>query len=176
MKTLLMIFILGLTTSLVLAAESKDDIKLDLPVDWPTISLNEKTLQQLKDSKFEYYLIDFWASWCEPCQESLPFYLSEMEKMKLKDWALVAVNVDSEKKDADEFLKKIKIPTWVLFDQERKLSKKLKIGAIPVLYFVDKTGHVLKVEKGFTEKSKTQFRETVESILKSSQQAGQIKK
>lgn len=146
------------------AIEAATDGSVDLKNDWPAISLNERTVRELLDNKADVYLIDFWASWCEPCLESLPFYMSELKKMNLTNWTLVAVNVDAEKSAALDFLKKIQLPTWVLFDEKRKLANKMNVTSIPVLYFVNRKGEILKIEKGFTKKSKEIFRKNVEAV------------
>ncbi len=143
---------------------STADESVDFKNDWPVVSLNERTVKELLDNKADVYLIDFWASWCEPCLESLPFYMSELKKLNLTNWTLVAINVDSDKSAALDFLKKIQLPTWVLFDEKRKLGNKLNVTSIPVLYFVNRKGEILKIEKGFTKKSKETFRKNVEAV------------
>ncbi len=143
-----------------------ETLKINPKEDWPSISLNERTVKSLIEKKSEVYLVDFWASWCAPCLESLPFYTEELKKMKLTHWTLVAINMDTKKEQALDFLKKIPLDTWVLHDEKKELAQKLKVSALPILYFINKNGEVLKTEKGFTKESKENFRKNIAEIKK----------
>lgn len=138
--------------------------KVDFKADFPAASITEKNFANLQEKKPKFYLLDFWASWCEPCKESLPFYIAELKKEANKDWALIAVNMDSEKKEAEEFLKKVKVDTWIPWDKDKTLAKKLNVVSIPVLFFVSADGQILKVEKGFKADSRQKFVQTMKEL------------
>lgn len=112
------------------------------------------------------WAIDFWASWCEPCRESIPHYNKLAAKYADRGVRFIAISEDETVEDAREFLKKTPIDFPVLWDQGRSLARKLKMDAIPMLYFVDGSGNVLAVEKGFTKKSKQGFEGRLEAHLK----------
>lgn len=140
--------------------------QIDLKTDWPEVSLNQKSVSELIEGKYDVYVVDFWASWCEPCLESLPYYMSELKKQKLNRWALVAINMDTDKQSALDFLKKLNIDSWVLQDTQKKLANKLGVTSLPSLFFINSKGEVLKKELGFNKKSKINFQKNIAEIKK----------
>lgn len=160
---LVLTFVAILTLNTLAQAEA---LRINVKEDWPSVTLNERKTQDLLSKKSKIYIVDFWASWCEPCLESLPFYVEELKKMNLSDWTLVAINMDTDKNQALDFLKKVPLSTWVLQDEKKQLATKLKVNSLPTLFFIDEKGEVLKTEKGFTKKSKEEFRKNIAEIKK----------
>jgi thiol-disulfide isomerase/thioredoxin len=139
-------------------------------VDWPTLQLwNLKTQAKSPlfygDDSTRFYLIDFWASWCGPCQESLPFLNQLQKDFSAKGLVVVGVSLDEEKKEAENFqpLKKINYRTFL--DESKTLKQKLNLPAIPYIYFVDRAGRVLAQHRGFKKGSAEEIRITVEKLL-----------
>lgn len=57
-------------------------------------------------------VVNFWATWCEPCREELPALVAASKAFQSRDVAFVLVSIDSLKKtpDVTKFLAKEKIP------------------------------------------------------------------
>ncbi len=61
----------------------------------------EDTLRQLvhlQTFKGNYVLIDFWASWCKPCREENPAFVSVYKKFKEKNFKILGVSLDKSRK------------------------------------------------------------------------------
>ena len=63
-------------------------------------------------------LVNFWATWCEPCREEMPSLVAAAKKFPAKDLAVVLVSLDSQKTgpvQVPKFLKEKKIPfvSWL---------------------------------------------------------------
>ncbi|HEY8271611.1 MAG TPA: TlpA disulfide reductase family protein, partial [Pseudobdellovibrionaceae bacterium] len=54
----------------------------------------------------QFLLLDFWASWCAPCKESLPFYQELQKRYAAEGLQVLALSVDSDVKDASSFIRK----------------------------------------------------------------------
>ncbi len=90
--------------------------------------------------------IDFWASWCEACKESLPW----LAKLKSEGVNVVTVNLDSEKTNAEELLTKLNIKGLpVVFDPEGKLPEELNLATMPESLLIGADAKILKVHSGF---------------------------
>lgn len=79
------------------------------PVDAPTVSikdLNDKdvTLQQYKG---QVVLVNFWATWCEPCKVEIPWMIEFQKKYSPRGFTILGVSMDEDGKKAIEpFLQK----------------------------------------------------------------------
>ncbi len=136
MKFKIVIIVLVLLLAGSLFAEKKfADFKLE-DVKGKKVSL--KSL--LKDGPI---VVDFWASWCDPCKKAMP-HLDEIDK-KYEGIKVVAISIDSPRKKvkAKAYVKKKKFGFVTLFDSDQKISKKMGVKNIPHTFIVDKDGTVV---------------------------------
>lgn len=100
--------------------------------------------------KHAVVLVDFWASWCEPCQEELPFLAQMQKKYGPKGLIVVAVNVDSKASSMKKLLPKIKgSGAIVVHDEGKKIVGAYKPGTMPTSFLVNKRGSIDYVHEGF---------------------------
>jgi thiol-disulfide isomerase/thioredoxin len=95
-------------------------------------------------------LLDFWASWCAPCQEELPLLDDLATRLKDKDIEVVGLSIDENKADAMEFLKRKS--SWKLtlgHDPEQKTAEQFKPPKMPTSYVIDRKGVVRHMNAGF---------------------------
>ena len=93
---------------------------------------------QLKDKPL---IVEFWATWCPPCRQSIP-HLNELYD-KYRDKGLEAVGVtDEDAATIGSFVKDNPIKYHPAFDQGGKLAKHFGIRGIPHAMLVDKTGKI----------------------------------
>jgi len=64
-------------------------------------------------------LVNFWATWCEPCREEMPSLVAAAKKFPSRDLAVVLVSLDSQKTgpvQVPKFLKEMKAPfvSWLV--------------------------------------------------------------
>lgn len=132
--------------------------------DFPTELIQGEKPEFKPETKL--WAIDFWASWCEPCKESIPLYNEMAKKYAAQGVRFLGVSEDETKDEAQKFLKKTPVEFTVLRDDDRKLARKLGLASIPVMYFVDSKGRILGSENGFTEKTKKGFEARLQAELK----------
>jgi thiol-disulfide isomerase/thioredoxin len=116
-------------------------------------------------------LVNFWATWCDPCREEMPALVSAAKGFSSKDLAVALVSTDSLKKTADvqKFLAAGKIPfvCWQAKspDPQRFIAAVDKSwdGAVPYTLVYDRNGElVARLAGPQTEKS---FGEAVRKAL-----------
>ena len=101
--------------------------------------LYDQTLD-LADLRGKTVLLDFWASWCGPCKQSLPM-LDQLE--------IVAVNLDENPEAARRFLKRYPVSYPVIADPEASLAAVYKIPTMPTSFIINPQGVVTWRHEGF---------------------------
>lgn len=110
---------------------------------------NSKNELNLKTNKYDLIIIDFWASWCTPCLESIPYYNSLIAKSK-KKILFIPISIDSTEKMAVNFKKKLKNITVELFwDKDKVLKPYFSIEVLPYMFVYDTNLKFVKEYRGF---------------------------
>lgn len=129
----------------------------------PTFQGNRVTLSDLRG---KVILLDFWASWCLPCKEELP-YLDILQKTYgQNEFQVVVINIDNNPNNAIEFLKKYNIKLMPLWDREKKVVSVYDVEKMPTTIFLDKDGRVRFVHSGFQSEQYIHYKKQIEFLLK----------
>ena len=91
----------------------------------------------LRDYSGKVIFLDFWASWCPPCIESLPAWESMRKNIGTDQFELIAVNVDENPEDGEEFLDRFSLSYPILFDPEGEIGIPYGIRSLPTSYLID---------------------------------------
>jgi thiol-disulfide isomerase/thioredoxin len=110
-------------------------------------------------------VVDFWASWCKPCRESIP-WLNEMHSRYGTDGLVViGVNVDAEHADAERFLRDVPINFGVVFDPEGRIAQQFKVAGMPTTLVFDRTGKLVQSRIGFRAARKDEEETALQQLL-----------
>jgi peroxiredoxin len=134
----------------------------------PNFTLNDLAGKpvSLADQKGKVVVLDFWATWCGPCVESMP-HLDELNKqMSARGVRIFAVNLRETKQQVEKFLSDQKLGLPVLFDTDGKVGDLFKVQGIPQTVVIGKDGVVRKVMVGYGPGAEGQLKEVVEAALK----------
>jgi thiol-disulfide isomerase/thioredoxin len=97
----------------------------------------------------EVVYLDFWASWCGPCRESLPLYEQMRQELPADGVRIVAVNLDESRADAERFLERYPVSYTVLLDPAGESAEQWEIKAMPSSFLLDAEGKVVRSWAGF---------------------------
>jgi cytochrome c biogenesis protein CcmG/thiol:disulfide interchange protein DsbE len=119
----------------------------------------------LRDYSGKVIFLDFWASWCPPCIESLPAWESMRKNIGTDQFELIAVNVDENPEDGEEFLDRFSLSYPILFDPEGEIGIPYGIRSLPTSYLIDSNGQIVEEFRSFNTGDEIQIQSTIEALL-----------
>jgi thiol-disulfide isomerase/thioredoxin len=85
-------------------------------------------------------LIDFWATWCGPCNEELPHLKKIAKEFAGQPFVMISVSSDKDEAAWKEFIQKHEM-TWVQYrDVDHKLADQFGVSSIPHYFTIDSDG------------------------------------
>ena len=120
-------------------------------------------VQLAKPGKVLY--VDFWASWCGPCEQSMPFLEQINTELKAKNFEVIAINLDETKEDAEQFLQNHKINFTVAVNPDNQCPNNYGVLAMPSSYIIDRQGKIRFIQLGFHTEEKAELRAKIEKLL-----------
>ncbi|WP_219837908.1 TlpA disulfide reductase family protein [Paenibacillus sp. R14(2021)] len=125
----------------------------------PTLNLPDLKDQNVAigGKREKLLLVNFWASWCYPCEMEAPDMqaLSQEYGDKLEIYGINATSVDKERQ-ARAFVDEQKLTFPILMDRDGDAQKLYKINSFPISLLVDSNGVVRERIEGVISKSKWQ--------------------
>jgi cytochrome c biogenesis protein CcmG, thiol:disulfide interchange protein DsbE len=111
-------------------------------------------------------IVDFWASWCKPCRQSIPWLNSLRARYGASGLTIIGVNVDAQHVDAQRFLRESPIEFEVVFDPGGDLAKQFGVKGMPSSFVFDRAGNEVETFIGFRAAEKARHEATLERLLK----------
>jgi peroxiredoxin len=119
----------------------------------------------LAEQKGKVVLVDFWASWCGPCQKSMPQFDALSKEFPADKFAVVGVNVDSDLGAAKKALSKRPVSYTIASDPAGKLPERYGVKNMPTAYLLDGDGGIRYVHRGFREGDVDKLREKIKKLI-----------
>lgn len=116
----------------------------------PNFSL--ETLQgervELKDFRGKGVFLNFWGTWCKPCEKEMPYMEQEYRNFKDQGVEILAVNIGESNLVVSKFVDRFDLTFPMLMDKKSAVTELYGITPIPTTFLIDKNGKVLKVITG----------------------------
>lgn len=110
--------------------------------------------------------LDFWASWCTPCRRSFPWLDAMQRKHGDAGFVVIAVNVDTERKLASDFLRQVPVGFKVAYDPKGELAAKWQLLGMPSSFMIDRDGKVRSRHEGFRGEQTAELEAQIVALLK----------
>lgn len=91
-------------------------------------------------------LLDFWATWCGPCVQEAPKVVAIYNQLHGKGFEIVGISLDQNKESIVHFIKKVGMTWPQYFDEDKSVSSRFEIEAIPTMWLINKEGQVASVD------------------------------
>jgi thiol-disulfide isomerase/thioredoxin len=129
----------------------------------------------LKDLRGRVVLVNFWATWCEPCREEMPSLARLKEKLKGqgKPFEVLAVNFGESSGKVADFVRKEGWSVPVLLDPDKESAAAWGAKGLPTTFLVDAKGRVRYWTFGERDWSEGESLRVVEKLLAEAPRARQ---
>ena len=97
----------------------------------------------LSEYENKLLILNFWATWCEPCKEEMPSLENLQNNTNFKNLKILPINIGQEDKNSiKKFFSDVKINSFEIFyDSDVKLAKKFSLRGIPTSILINKDGY-----------------------------------
>ena len=110
-------------------------------------------------------LVDFWASWCEPCRHSFPWLNAMQTKYADRGLVVIGVNLDRERAAADRFLQDVPAEFRIVYDPAGTLASHYDLPGMPVSYVIGPNGDVVGRHIGFRNALRAERETELQKLL-----------
>ena len=105
----------------------------------PDLEGHQRSLDELIG---QVVIVNFWATWCEPCQKEIPAMSEVADRYGDDGLHLLAVNNAESREKIDEFLDRFQIQGLVLHDRNGIAVRDWNVLGMPANFLVDREGKV----------------------------------
>ncbi len=120
----------------------------------------------LADARGKVVFVDFWASWCSPCREAMPQYEKLYASLPHDGFAILAINVDETRADAEKFLAAHPVSYPIALDPAGEVPKAYGLIGMPTSYLIDRNGVVRWRGQGFKAADIDVLRRQIDQLTK----------
>lgn len=118
----------------------------------------------LVDLRGKVVLVDFWATWCQPCRALMPHLQKMHEELSSKGLVILGLDIGEEADDVSEFMRNESYTFPVLLGAEPDVSSKYYVEGYPTTFVIDRNGRI--IFRAFAEDSSAELRKVVETALR----------
>jgi len=122
----------------------------------------------LKDASGKVVIVDFWATYCDPCKKSFPKYQALVDQFG-GELAVIGVSVDdpddAKKEQLEQFVKSTGVKFSIVWDKDKSAAKRYSPPKMPSSYIIDKQGVVRHLHAGYTDGEENKIATEIKELL-----------
>lgn len=127
--------------------------------------LSDQTID-LTAFKGEVVLVNFWATWCEPCRDEMPSLNRLQKQFGAKRFRILGINIGEGKPRIEQFLTRIPVDFTILRDTDSEVMKTWRVRVLPASFLIDRNGMLRYQLVGDANWDKPQMRAPILQLLK----------
>ena len=109
-------------------------------------------------------VVNFWATWCEPCREEMPSLDWLRKRLAGKPFEVVAVNVGEAPERVARFTRDTPVSFPILYDRDSSTAKRWQVRGYPTSYVIGPDGRIRYYFVGELDWSHDEIVRVIESI------------
>ena len=107
----------------------------------------------MSDLRGHAVLLDFWATWCGPCQKEAPIVERISRRYGDQGLSVVGVNTSDQAGNAAPFARSHHLTYPIAYDEGQRVASAFGVDGLPTLVLISKTGKVVAVRTGETSEA-----------------------
>ena len=125
----------------------------------------EGRVHRLEDYRGKVVLINFWATWCDPCREEMPSMRQLRSTLKGFPFEVLAVNLAESESRIRGFMERVPMNFPVLLDRDSAAAKAWSVRVLPVSFLVGPDGRIRYSIVGEIDWSREDVRRQIQELL-----------
>jgi peroxiredoxin len=118
-----------------------------------TLKDSSGAVVKLADYKGKVVLLNFWATWCGPCQIEIPWFIEFEQKYKDRDFAVLGVSFDDDGWiSVRPYMTTHKINYRVMIGSDQLAQLYGHVDALPTSFIIDRSGRIAATHVGLVDK------------------------
>ncbi|HWF09632.1 MAG TPA: redoxin domain-containing protein [Bryobacteraceae bacterium] len=123
-------------------------------------------LVHLADFKGKVVVLDFWATWCNPCMVEIPWFQEFERKYKDRGFEVLGVSMDDDGwKAINPFVAKRKLNYRVVLGDDKTGDQFGGLEALPTTFVIDRNGRIASAHVGLPLAGKKDFEDAIQQLL-----------
>lgn len=117
---------------------------------------------RLSDYKGQGVFLNFWGTWCKPCETEMPYINNQYHQFKDKGVQVLAVDINESNLVVNQFAARHSLDFPIMIDRDKQVMNAYGIDPLPATFLIDKDGKVVKYHTGqLNEKTIREFMEKI---------------
>lgn len=122
----------------------------------------------LHDYHGDVVYLTFWASWCIPCRQEMPYLAQLWQRHHEAGLQVIGINGDEDSAAARQFAREYDLPFPLVLDPGRAVSQLYRVPGYPTHYIVDRRGKIRFSGIGFNLADVAAVTQEIETLLQES--------
>jgi peroxiredoxin len=110
-------------------------------------------------------LVNFWATWCKPCEDEMPAMERLYQALHPEGFEMLAISVDQEGERVGPFLERMQVTFPILLDPDQAVSRLYQTTGFPESLLVDRDGRLVERYVGPRDWDAPIFVERIRDLL-----------